>query len=72
MTGRIGVSLGVRWAIGLRTRTHTLRGYVSSVANSIECDLATVEDCGLLAVPLQANGHAPCRSWGEDVTGFGV
>jgi len=54
------------------TRTHTHRRMTVSVANSIECDLATVEDCGLLAVPLQANGHAPCRSWGEDVTGFGV
>jgi hypothetical protein len=53
-------------------RTHTHRVMSGSVANSIECDLATVEDCGLLAVPLQANGHAPCRSWGEDVAGFGV
>jgi len=59
-----------RWA--RRTRTHTHRGYEPSVANSIECDLATVEDFGFLAVPLQVNGHAPCRSWGEDVTGFGV
>jgi hypothetical protein len=36
--------------------SHTSGIGSASVANSIGCDLATVEDCGSNSVPLQVNG----------------
>ena len=45
-------------------QTHTSCWWGDSGANSFGCDLATVEDCGSMTVPLQANGM---RGEGRDV-----